>query len=79
MFELVKKDDMYLLRIKDVFALLSTGVFDGDERLIEVDDERITVYKELRAYSFLRGDKGKCAIEKIIMSAIAQRFGGCYV
>mgnify|MGYP004518777085 FL=1 len=71
MFELIKNDDTYLLRVRNAFEIISIGVFDGDERLIEVDSERITVYKELRSYSFLRGDKSKEAIEKVVLSAIA--------
>ena len=45
MFELIKNEDTYLLRVRNAF--------------------------ELRSYSFLRGDKSKEAIEKVVLSAIA--------
>ena len=51
MFDIVYGKDKTILRVKDTFALLRTGVFDGDERYLEISDNTIRVVKDVRNYS----------------------------
>ena len=48
MFDIVYGKDKTILRVKDTFALLRTGVFDGDERYLEISDNTIRVVKDVR-------------------------------
>ena len=70
MFDIVYGKDKTILRVKDTFALLRTGVFDGDERYLEISDNTIRVIKDVRNYSIIIGSPVRTDIQNIVLSAL---------
>lgn len=72
MFDINYGEDRVILRVNDRLKLISTGVFDGDEKYIEVKGDTIKVVKEIRDYSIEIGSPLKEELQKIVLSAIAK-------
>lgn len=72
MFDIIYSEDRVILRVKDRFKLISTGVFDGDEEYIEVKENTIRVVKENRDYTIEIGTPYREELQKIVLSAIAE-------
>lgn len=70
MFDIVYGKDKTILCVKDTFALLRTGVFDGDERYLEISDNTIRVVKDVRNYSIIIGSPVRTDIQNIVLSAL---------
>lgn len=70
MFDIVYGKDKTILHVKDTFALLRTGVFDGDERYLEISDNTIRVVKDVRNYSIIIGSSVRTDIQNIVLSAL---------